>query len=373
MILRGGYQDQDIQSFFTRPSRTINHARIKEIRDETKHKAVKAADDETLDAFLAMWPDIDPDTGLNLRGDELLIKAREAMIAGVHTFNSAGLTFRAELFIVTAIIAWTYLLHAWFKREGVDYRYAEKKTKGGAEKFWELGKCLRHSKCPVSAGAAKNLEILLDLRHEIEHRSTSRIDDALGAKLQACAINFNSVLKSEFGAQHGLEKRLPIALQFVSFAADQRAVLKKTSDLPAHVAGVIDAFEHGLSREELENPAYRFKVGFLPLAAKKPGAADAAVEIVTAGSEDATAIERIIFKDRDRDRYTTMQVLRVVQDRGFPRFSVYNHTKLFQQLDAKNPGKGYGRKGDYKNTWVWFDRWIERVIEFCEAEGDRFK
>ena len=50
--------------------------------------------------------------GLSLRGDELLIKAREAMIAAVHTFNSAGLTFRAELFIVTAIIAWTCLLHA---------------------------------------------------------------------------------------------------------------------------------------------------------------------------------------------------------------------------------------------------------------------
>jgi hypothetical protein len=43
---------------------------------------------------------------LTLR-DELLIKAREAMIAAVHTSNSAGLTFRAELFIVTAIIAWT--------------------------------------------------------------------------------------------------------------------------------------------------------------------------------------------------------------------------------------------------------------------------
>ena len=36
---------------------------------------------------------IDPETGLSLKGDELLIKAREAMIAAVHTFNSAGLTF----------------------------------------------------------------------------------------------------------------------------------------------------------------------------------------------------------------------------------------------------------------------------------------
>jgi hypothetical protein len=73
--------------------------------------------------------DIDHATDLSIRSDELLTKAREAMIAGVQTFNSVGLTFRAELFIVTAIIAGTYLLHAWFRPEGIDYRYAGQKTK----------------------------------------------------------------------------------------------------------------------------------------------------------------------------------------------------------------------------------------------------
>lgn len=48
----------------------------------------------------------------------------------------AGLTFRAELFIVTCVIAWTYLLHARFKR---DYRYKNadgtiKKTKRAASR-----------------------------------------------------------------------------------------------------------------------------------------------------------------------------------------------------------------------------------------------
>lgn len=373
MVERGEYQDQDIQSYFTRPTRTINHARIKEIRDETKHKAIKPADEETLAAFLATWPDVDPDTGLSIRGDELLIKAREAMVAAVHIFNSAGLTFRAELFIVTAIIGWTYLMHAWFKREGIDYKYPDKTTNGGAERYWELGKCLRHNKCPVEPGAVKNLEILLELRHEIEHRSTSRIDDALGAKLQACCINFNSVLKKEFGAQHGLEKRLPIALQFVSFGADQRTALKKASDLPVHVATAIEAFEHGLTEDELRDPAYRLKVGFLPVAAKKPGAADTAVEVFAPGSDEAAALEKIIFKDRDRERYTSGKVVEMVHGRGFPEFKMHDHTQLWKQLDGKNPGKGYGRAGDYKDTWVWFDRWVERVVEFCEGEGERFR
>jgi len=222
--------DQDILAYFTRPTRSINHRAIGEIRTGSKHAAAKAATPEELETFLASWPDVDPETGLSVRGDELLIKSREAMIAAVHTFNSAGLTFRAELFIVTAIISWTYLLHAWLKREGIDYRHTKTendvkviaKTPNGAEKYWELAQCLKHARCPVEQGAKDNLEFLLDLRHEIEHRSTNRIDDAVSAKLQACCINFNDAIKTLFGAQYALERRLPIALQFVTFSPDQR-------------------------------------------------------------------------------------------------------------------------------------------------------
>lgn len=117
--------DQDILAYFTRPTRSINHRAIGEIRSDAKHAVIKAATADELEAFVASWPEVDPETGLSLRGDELLIKAREAMISAVHTFNSAGLTFRAELFIVTAVIAWTYLMHAWFKREGIDYRHTK--------------------------------------------------------------------------------------------------------------------------------------------------------------------------------------------------------------------------------------------------------
>ena len=90
----------------------------------------------------------------------------------------------------------------------------------------------------------KNLDFLLQLRHEIEHRCTNRIDDAVSAKLQACCLNFNDAIKALFGAQYGLERRLPIALQFVTFSADQRAALKKTSTLPAHI-------EHSTTRSSM--------------------------------------------------------------------------------------------------------------------------
>ena len=45
--------------------------------------------------------------------------------------------------------------------------------------------------------------------------------------------------------QYGLEKRLPLALQFVSFGAQQRTALKKASGLPMHIEARIDASNMG--------------------------------------------------------------------------------------------------------------------------------
>jgi hypothetical protein len=377
MLSKAGSYDQDILAYFTRPTRSINHRAIGEIRMERKHKSIKAASDGDLEDFLATWPDVDPQTGLSLRGDELLIKAREAMIAAVHIFNGAGLTFRTELFVVTSIIAWTYLLHAWFRREGIDHRYVKadgtiQKTKQGEDCYWELGKCLRHARCPVPNGTIINLYFLLELRHEIEHRSTNRIDDAVSAKLQACCINFNDAIKTIFGAQFGLERRLPIALQFVTFSADQRSVLKKASDLPPHIATMMDAFHNGLSVEEQGDPRFAYRVAFIPKTGNRASNADLAVEFVKPDSKEGREINSVLLKEVDKRRYTATQIIRAMRDEGFPRFGQHDHTVLWQELDARNPAKGFGRTGDYPNTWVWYESWLARVRTHCQEHADHY-
>ncbi len=373
MLARGGYNDQDILAYFTRPTRSVNHRAIAEIRTETKHKAVKAATSEQLKNFLITWPCVDPQTGLSIDGDELLIKAREAMIAAVHVFNGAGLTFRAELFITTTIIAWTYLLHSWFRREGIDYRYDHPKTKQGADRYWDLGKCLRHARCPIPKGAIKNLEFLLELRHEIEHRSTSRIDDVVGAELQACCINFNDAVKTLFGVQYGLERRLPIALQFVTFGADQRALLKKAASMPQHIETFLSAFEHGLTDEEYADPAYRMRVAFVPIIGNRASSSDMAVEFIKPDSEEARAVSQIFLKEVNKRRYTANQVCGLMRAEGYPRFSQQSHTNLWKELKAKDHAKGFGCKGDYKNTWVWHDTWITCVRKHCEENAEKYR
>ena len=368
-MLGRNYVPQDIQAYFSRPRRSINHARISEIRDGRKHRAVKAATDSELDAYLDAWPNVDPSTGLHLQGDELLIKAREAMIAAVHTFNSAGLHFRAELFIVTAIIAWTYLLHAYYRREGVDYRYMRagvvQRTPSGAEKYWELGQCISIGACPLDRGVVNNLRFLIEIRNEIEHRSTSRIDDALSAKLQACCLNFNDALKSLFGREFTLEKRLPIALQFVTFDGAQRASLI-AADLPAHIATAMENFHHGLTDDEQRDPRFRYRVAFVPKVSGKASKADLAVEFIKPGSPEAEAVERVLLKEVERPKYLPSQIVAKVQAAGYPGFTIYDHTQLAKQLAAREAAKGYGVS--VANSWYWYENWFEKVIEKL-AEG----
>ena len=76
--------DQDILAHFTRPTRSINHRAIAEIRTGKKHTAAKATTADELDNFLASWPEVDAETGLSLRSfrrQAKLIKALELLSA----------------------------------------------------------------------------------------------------------------------------------------------------------------------------------------------------------------------------------------------------------------------------------------------------
>src|ERR1017187_10076935 len=143
---------------------------------------------------------------------ELVKKAREAMLAAVQIFNNPQIEFKAELFIVTTVIAWTYLLHAFYRKSGIEYtqfRPAGQRrrfftTKFGAVRRWSLEECLASADCPLDGIVKKNLLFLLGIRHEIEYQMTSRIDDQLSAKFQAAALNFNAAIKRLFGPRYSL-------------------------------------------------------------------------------------------------------------------------------------------------------------------------
>jgi len=178
-----------------------------------------------------------------------------------------------------------------------------------------LSQCISTGKCPLKSGVVNNLKFLIEIRNEIEHRSTNRIDDALGAKLQACCINFNDSIKQLFGREFGLEKRLPIALQFVTFDGTQRASLIG-ADLPTHIATAMDNFHKTLTDDEQKDPQFRYRVAFVPKVSGKASNSDLAVEFIKPGSPEAEAVERVLLKEVERPKYLPTEIVAKVKAAG---------------------------------------------------------
>ena len=103
---------------------------------------------------------------------ELLSKSREAALNAVQTFNNPLTVFKAETFIMLMVVAWTYLIHTYYRREGVEYRYYKQgvkrrrfdRTRSGAFKHWELERCLNEDSCPLDGPTRQNLRFLIGLR-----------------------------------------------------------------------------------------------------------------------------------------------------------------------------------------------------------------
>jgi hypothetical protein len=127
MVHKTFAHDQEILALFSRPGRTVNNGRLSEIRDALRGDSMPpasrkfahqpVASREEVEAFLASGPPVDPRTGLHLEKDELLIKAREAMLAAVQGYNNPNCYFKSELFMVSAVIAWTYVLLHYYKNK----------------------------------------------------------------------------------------------------------------------------------------------------------------------------------------------------------------------------------------------------------------
>lgn len=308
---------------------------------------------------------------------ELLTKSREAALAAVQIFNSPLITFKSEIFIVLMNIAWTYLLHAHYRKHRIEYRYyrqlAKKrvfdKTKSGAHKHWELERCLNDGQSPVDKDTANNLRFLIGLRHEVEHQMTSRLDSSLSAKFQACCLNYNEYVKKLFGERCGIDKHLAFSLQFSSISREQAAALPVPGEMPAHIKAFIEGFEGKLSDEEFNSPRFAYRVLFVAKTANRKGQADQVIEFVKADSALAADVNKAyaVIKETERPKYLPSGIVKLMKEEGYAQFSMHSHTNLWKQMDAKNPGKGFGVA--VQKTWYWYDTWVAQVREHCQGNA----
>jgi hypothetical protein len=204
-LLSEGRRNQDIHALinYERPV-TVNFGRIAGVK---KNENIAPASPEEVAFFRRKKHSFDPITGLNLYGDERLIRAREAMILAVTIFNSGIYRFKTEVFAVLANIAWTYLLHEHFARKGIPPLNADGTT-------FALSYMLSRPDCPLSKGMKNNLLSLKTIRDDVEHKMLGRSDVKWLALFQACCLNFDKTLVDWFGSRVSLQNDLSVALQF---------------------------------------------------------------------------------------------------------------------------------------------------------------
>lgn len=311
---------------------------------------------------------------------ELIAKARESMLCAVQIFNNPNMLFKSESFVVLAVIAWTYLMHAYYRGLKIDYRYYSKsgkrksyeKTKNGAYKYWELERCLNNSVCPLDKITKENLKFLIGLRHEIEHQMTTRIDDYLSARFQACCLNFNQYIKQLFGPEMGIDKYLSISLQFSSISEPEVKQLQQYSDLPKNISSYITNFDDSITEEEFSDQRYAYRVLYIPKTVNRKGQADKVIEFVPADSPEAKGLnkEYQLIKEKEKPKFTAGEIVKKMQGKGFTKFRMYHFVQLWKSMDGKNPTKGFGVM--VSKTWYWYQSWVEQVEQHCKQHKDEY-
>ncbi|HEX7729131.1 MAG TPA: DUF3644 domain-containing protein [Terracidiphilus sp.] len=304
--------------------------------------------------------------------NELVKKAREAMLAAVQIFNNPQIEFKSELFIVTSVIAWTYLLHAFYRRHGVEYRRYEDveqrrrylKTAYGAVRRWSLTDCMDCDKCPLDEIVKKNLRFLIGIRHEVEHQMTSRIDDQLSAKFQASALNFNSAIKKLFGDKYGLDSEQAFSIQFSGIAENIVRELLSQPDLPQHIRSFIVQFEQQMTQEEYDDPRFSYRVAFVRKTTNSKTAADKVVQFVPTDTEAAVEINRVFLKETEKTKYRPGTIVRRMEAEGYTWFGMTQHTELWKMRDGKNPKHQWGVQ--VEGSWFWYEGWLDEVRKHCQ-------
>ena len=312
---------------------------------------------------------------------ELLKKSREAALAAVQIFNNPNIGFKSESYVVLMIIAWTYLLHAYFRDQKIDYRYFQQKgkrrafdkTKHGAHKYWELERCLNDAKSPIDKDTANNLRFMIGLRHEIEHRMTTRIDDILSARFQACALNYNKYIKKKFGIKNGIENHLSLSIQFSTISTEQKELLEEHPGLPANIQGYIKDFDAELSDEEFSNPNFAYRMLFVRKTTNRKGQADRVIEFVKSDSALAEGVnkEYAVIKETEKKKYLPRQIVNLMKAEGYSNFSMHYHIQLWKSHDAKKTAKGYGTMVAGK-AWHWYECWVDIVRMHCHENKEMY-
>lgn len=199
-----------------------------------------------------------------------LQKARESALLAIEVYNKPGVKFKTGGYVVMMIIAWTSLFHAIFFRENIKPFYKEDNNRfykkiDGDYWYWELQKCLSEyfgndTQNPVRI----NLELFVKLRNKIEHKSLPKIDPDIFAECQAMLLNFDEMLKNEFGEKYCIREMLSFSLQLSPNSESISKASLNTEE--SKVLDFINSYRSSISTDVVSSGKYAFKAFLIQVA-----------------------------------------------------------------------------------------------------------
>jgi hypothetical protein len=201
---------------------------------------------------------------------------------------------------------------------------------------------------------------------------TLGLDNYLGGRYQACALNYNHYLKQLLGAKFGIDDDLRYTIQFAKFTEDQMEDLSE-ADLPDRVREYIADFDGNMEPDDFNDERYSYRLLFTKKLVNHPGQADRVVEFIKPDSDLAKTIsqEYWVRKEVEKPKFLPKQIVSDMREAGFPRFNMASHVALWQSKDAKDRSKGYGTM--VAGHWYWYERWRDVVRAHCEESGDLYR
>ena len=239
--------------------------------------------------------------------------------------------------------------------------------------YWELEQCIKVNECPLDGTTKLNLRFLIGLRNEIEHYVATNLDEAFSGQYLACCLNYERYICELFGDQYSLGGMAAFTLQFRDITVS-KSIGRSHLEMPSNIAKYISAFYSDMTEEQISSPNFRRRFLFVPVTVNKEAQANEVIEFVNADSDEARAINdayrQVVLKEVERPKYRPGEIVEMMGEDGYSRFSMHHHTRLWQVKNAKNPGKGFGV--EVSGQWFWYERWVEVVREHCEDNRERY-
>jgi len=198
-------------------------------------------------------------------------------------YNDPAETSAFEAFVVHMHLAWLYLLHAEFLRDGTDFGYWDKRYKNrllkvdGEPKGSELERCLTERWFDRNEPVRANLALFIRLRNRLEHRH-AHADAALMLNLSghahALLLNYEEEKTTQFCDEQSLALRLRIPLFVGTFSTQgEQALRRLRMTLPKDLQGFLTDYESGLDEATTRDHRYEFRLrATVELAPKDPEA-----------------------------------------------------------------------------------------------------